>query len=147
MFLFENEKDVRCLLWGYRDLLPLDAQIFLPGLDSVVPWRQVAEIEFAIRAGDGVVGIIDHRDPRVHPRMYVALDPNHDLRRGKVANERRRTRILTLVPFAIQMGPRMNIVRHRIGIVHLQGLPGLYTEHAWREPAALLVDGNRLRWR
>src|SRR3990172_12329292 len=42
--------------------------------ELVVAGRNVADSEFAIGAGDRVVGVVHHVDPAFHPAMRVAVD-------------------------------------------------------------------------
>src|SRR3990170_8087105 len=42
--------------------------------ELVVAGRNVADSEFAVGAGDRVVGVVHHVDPAFHPAMRVAVD-------------------------------------------------------------------------
>jgi hypothetical protein len=52
-----------------------------------------------------------------------------------------------VIPLAIDLSERMDIVRHRIGVGYPQRLADLNSQHARAKPAALLVNGDRRRGR
>src|SRR2546421_5699172 len=57
-----------------RDLAVLLAVLLVPGMDGVVAVRQaLGKRELAVLVADREVRVVDHGDPRSHPRMHVAF--------------------------------------------------------------------------
>src|SRR5579871_4087053 len=75
--------------------------------------------------------------------MDVALHRNHDLGFDELADQRRISRALAMIPFAVGLRQGMNVVRDGIGISDLEYLVGLNAEYPWPEPATVLIDGDR----
>ena len=60
--------------------------------------------------------MVQYSDKSMHPAMDVALDRDHDLRLDEFTVKRSITWALAMVPFAVYLGHRMNVVRHWIRI-------------------------------
>ena len=52
---------------------------------------------------------------------------------------------LAMVPFAVDLGHWMDVVRHRVRVDDLKRLAHLDPHHARAKPAAALIDGDRSR--
>src|SRR5882672_951187 len=63
----EREGDVLGFLLADRHGLRLRAELLVPRLDGVGARRQSLQREGPVRRGHGVVGVIEHANPRVHP--------------------------------------------------------------------------------
>src|SRR5262245_4650395 len=86
----------------------------------------------------------DRTDPRVHPWMNVAFYSDHYFWLCKTARQRSGAGRLALVPLAVDLGKRVNVVRYRIGVQHFKVLSHLNAEHSRIEPASLLINRNRI---
>src|SRR5579862_1308964 len=107
------------------DHLVLRTEGFVPSRYGVGPGRHILDGERAVFAGDLIVRIIEHGDVGLHPGMDVALHRDGDLGAREALHDRRRSRRLRFVPFAIVFGDGVNIVRGHIGIDHRKRLAGL----------------------
>ena len=79
--------------------------------------------------------------------MDIALHRNHDFRAGKRVVNRSPATGLRLVPFAIRLRQRMNVVRRRIAIRNVHRLAGLYAEYMRLIDAAFLIQMHGCRGR
>src|SRR5579864_7546695 len=70
---FESEIQALGLTRSDGDLLRHRAQFFVPGFHRVVSRRQVRQLEAAILTCHREVGVLEHSDIALHPRMHVAL--------------------------------------------------------------------------
>src|SRR5258706_1031962 len=77
--------------------------------------------------------------------MHVALDRD-ELLLVKVFGQRSGTRRLRFVPFAVDLGQRMNVMRSLIRVHDLQFLAYLHGQDVRRIAAVLLFEGDRLAW-
>ena len=98
----------------------------------------------AVVTGDRKMAVLHHDKVTAHPRMNVAFDRNKFLvlvgiGKGGRAGE------LHLVPFAVDFGERVNIVRKGIAVRDLDFLADAHSEHMRRVVAALLVKDRRRR--
>src|SRR5262245_20178732 len=79
----EREGDRLRLLVAERHRLRLPSGLLVPRLDRVGSRRNRLQLERAVAARDGEVGMIDDADVGVHPGMDVALEGDHYLGRGE----------------------------------------------------------------
>ena len=77
--------------------------------------------------------------------MDVAFDADHYFRPEELPGQWCVSRSLAVVPFAIDLGERVNIVCHGIGVRDPKHLAGLNTDDAWMKPAAALVESDGRR--
>src|SRR5882762_4029695 len=82
----------------------------------------------------------------MHPAMNIALHADHDLRLNKSPAERSVSWSLAMIPLPIDLSHGMDIVRHRIGVDHLQRLVRLDSKHPRAKPAPTLVNRHRRLW-
>src|SRR5580704_11525466 len=138
LFSFETEISFdlagRCNI----DFLFLRPEGFLPGLDHVIARRHISYLESAIRPGHGEVRMLHNADVRAHPAMDIAFDPNHYFGPREPACEGLFSRSLAMVPFAIDLSQRVDIVGHGIGIGDFERLARLYAHHPRMKLAAAL---------
>src|SRR5580704_10702102 len=143
LFSFETEISFdlagRCNI----DFLFLRPEGFLPGLDHVIARRHISYLESAIRPGHGEIRMLHDADVRAHPAMDIAFDPNHHFGLDEPASNGRLSGSLAMVPFAIDLSERVDIVSHRIGVRDLQRLARLYAQHPRMKPATALIQGDR----
>src|SRR3954454_5331873 len=144
LFPFEIERD--CLLAGrsYGYVLFLCAKSLLPGSEGVLARGQVLQFEPSVSSGHCEVRIGNDANPGMHPGMYIAFDPNHDLRLREASFDWWVSPGLAVVPFPVHMGTRVNIVGHGIGVCHLELLTSLDSQNSRDEPASFLVHDSRL---
>src|SRR5208283_5546228 len=100
---------------GDGDLAALRAVQFVPGGDGVLPRGKLRQGERAIFTGHGEMAGLQYREIPLHPRMDVALHGDEFFLVISVG-ERGSLCRLDAVPFAIDLGQRMNIVRERVAI-------------------------------
>lgn len=147
LFSFVGEVDGSVLLRSDGDLLFLRSQLLLPYGEGVGSGREVADSEGTIVFRDGEIGMVEDADVGVHPAMDIALYRDHDFGLDELAIERSIAWALAVVPFAIDLGHRVNVVRDRVGVDDLERLVHLNSEDAWVKPAAALIDDNGFRGR
>src|SRR5260370_3781471 len=140
---FEDEIDGLCLVARNGHILRLIAVRFMPRRDRELAGGQVRETEATVPAGNGVVGILEHREDPMHPRMDVALHRD-ELRLAEFFDKRRSSRGLRLIPFVIDFGQGMNVVRSRIVVHDFKFLVDDHRNAVRYILAALLVDRTRL---
>src|ERR1700687_1854397 len=128
------------------DFLCLLAIGFVPSRDRVLTRWQVRKTEAAIPAGNGVVGILQHCEVAVHPRMDVALHRN-ELRLAEFFGKRRSPGRLRLIPLVIDFSQGMNVVRRLIVIDDFERLIHLEGKDVRNVLAAFLVEGCGLAGR
>lgn len=126
--------DFDCLLHASR------GRFTVHGHAGVFAGGDVLDRKPAILAGDREIGMIRHVDVSEHPRMHIALEPQEILRLGESENLIRAARHLRLVVFLVAGCRRrgMDVVQHRVGILHhdlLAGLAastyGVYSQPFW----------------
>src|SRR3989442_8237030 len=94
----------------------------MPGLERVRAWWQILDVEAAVRAGHGEIGMLEDGNVALHPGMNLALHGNGDfLSREGIRNVRRAGR-LRLVPFTVVLRHRMDIVRRLVGVFDVKRL-------------------------
>src|SRR6266404_3519784 len=142
----ENEVGGFCFVAADRDFLCLRPVTFMPRSQCVFSGREIGQLEFAGTIRNGVVRSLEHHEPAVHPRMNVAL---HGDKFWLVVffADRRRSWWLGLIPFAIDLRQRVNIVRSLVAVRHFQFLIDLEREDMGRIVTALLIETNCRGWR
>ena len=111
-------------------------RVYLPG-------RELAERELAAGAGDGVEGVLGDHDPRAHPRMEVAVDPD-DLGLGEGDRNGPPLR-LRPVEDGIALAVAVDVVEQAIAVQELHGAADRDHDDARHEHALLLIEGDRRR--
>src|SRR5882724_4534849 len=142
----ENEVGGFCFVAADRDFLCLRPVTFMPRSQCVFSGREIGQLEFAGTIRNGVVRSLEHHEPAAHPRMNVAL---HGDKFWLVVffADRRRSWWLGLIPFAIDLRQRVNIVRSLVAVRHFQFLIDLEREDMGRIVTALLIESNGCGWR
>src|SRR5207253_6376713 len=59
------------LFAGFARRATLVAHVFLPDHELQVASRRVLDFEFAVSVGHRVIGVVEHPDPALHPRVNV----------------------------------------------------------------------------
>ena len=128
--LFPLEREIGFGLGRRRNghMLFLRSQFLVPRFYNVIAGRQIADLEGAVICGDGEVRIVNDSDKGVHPGMDVALHRDHDLWFNKFAQNGRIARPLTVVPFPVDLGEWMNVMRDRIRVNDTELLTHLQTD-------------------
>src|SRR5580692_10142962 len=101
---------------GNSHLSLLCAEIFLPYADGISTGRQVSDGIFAVFGRHCEIGVVHNPYVSVHPAMNVAFHSNHDFRLDELSLQRRVSSTLTMVPFPVDLGHGMNVMRDWIGI-------------------------------
>jgi len=103
----ENEIDILGFVRTDSDLLSARTKLFVPSVEGVGEGRKVAQVEaFPVTAKR----MLEYRDVATHPGMDVAPHGDGDLSGGEVSSQLG-SRELSLVPFSMIHGHRVNIVR------------------------------------
>src|SRR5713226_3071836 len=139
----ENEFDRLRFLGSDGNRLRGGAVLLVPSLDGVGARRQVLQREAAASAGDLEVGALEHGDVALHPRVNVALHRDGHFLAGKALRNRRSAGGLGLIPLAVELGNRMDIVGGLVVVADFERLASLQPDHARAVHAALLVHGKR----
>src|SRR5262249_48797020 len=98
-----------------------------------------------IRSADCVEGAFDYVDIHFHPGVLVAFYREHNFFSGKILLEWRGLWGLRFVPFAITTGRTrtgVDIVRGRVAVGDLDGLPGHHAHHVRMIPTPALIQLN-----
>src|ERR1700674_3494806 len=128
------------------DFLALLTIGLVPSSDGVLAREQIGKIEATIFSGNRMVGVLQHRKSAVHPRMNVALHRD-ELHLVVLINDGRSARRLRVVPLAIDLGQRVDVVGGLILIQDFERLVHLKRKNMRPIAAALLRENCRLRGR
>src|ERR1700741_292499 len=131
---------------GNGHVLRLSSVILLPGSEGVLARRQIRQRERASIARYRVMGSLEDSQIAVHPGMDVALHGN-ELLLSKLFRERRSARRLRCIPFAIDLGERVNVMRSLIGVDDLKLLAQAHGKNVGDVLASFLSEGDGLRRR
>lgn len=141
-FRGEGEIEREGFAFGNVDFLALRAERFVPGGDDVMARGKVREREMAVVIGDGEMSGFQDNEITLHPGMNVALDGNEFLVVEGIG-KRRGSRQLHLVPFAIDSGQRVNVVREGVAVGNSDFLADADGKDVGGVVAVLLVKDGR----
>src|SRR5258705_864213 len=105
--------------------------------DCILARGQIGELEATIFSGNGIVGVLQHRESAVHPRMNVTLHGN-EFRLVVLVDYGRSSRWLPFVPFAVDLGERVDVMRGLIFIQNFEWLVHLKRKDMRQIAAAFL---------
>src|SRR5262249_24092458 len=125
-------------------LLGLCAVLLLHCFDLVISRRETFQLERTIVSGHGEERMVNHIDPRLHPRVLVALYRYTHFRTAERLQNGIGLRRLGHVPLAVHLWHRMNVVSGVVTRYHLEGLTCLDSEDMRLVDAAMLIDRDRL---
>jgi hypothetical protein len=141
-FRSEGEIERKGFAFGNGDFLGLRAQGFVPCSNNVMACGKIRKREMALVIGDGKMSGFQDNEITLHPGMNIALDGNEFLVVIGIG-KRRGARQLHFVPFAIDTGERMDVVREGVAVGDGDFLANAEGEDVGGIVAVLLVkDGS-----
>src|SRR5215468_9226249 len=139
---FEHEGNRFGLAAADGHFLRLVAVGFVPRGDCVLPGWQIRQRESSAVSGNCKVLVLHHREVSMHPGMHVTLHGN-ELRLVVFFADRWRSRWLGLVPLAVQLRQRVDVMRGLVLVHDLEFLVHLERQNVWDITASLLRKDRR----
>ncbi len=138
----------RLVAFNYNSLVSCSKDC-RPGGKRILPRWKSFDCKFAVTSGNSVERVRHDANIRVHPRMIVAGDRNHDFGLGESDAQRRGSRRHRLIPDAVYSRYKMDVVHSGIFGSNFNGLPSHDAKHVRPEHAAHLeeIDWLFRRWK
>lgn len=141
-FRGEGEIEREGFTFGNGNFLSLRAEGLVPGGDDVMARRKIRERELAVFVGDGKMPGFQNDEIALHPGVNVALDGNEFLMVVGIG-KRWSARQLHFVPFAINAGERVDVVRKGVAVGDADLLADADGEDVGGVMAVVLVKDGR----
>src|SRR5882724_1365726 len=139
----EDKADCLGFVRSHRDRLGRFPQLLVPGFNGIGAWRQAGQMKTAVLGRCRKMGMLKNGNIPFHPRVNVALHRDGNLFSSESFFCFGSWR-LSLVPFAVIDGNRMDIVGSRIVIHHFQTLICPHGHYMRFIHTALLMNNDRL---
>ena len=121
------------------DLLALGAVSFMPRGDDIMAWGEVGKREAAVLTGNGEMAGLQDDEVAFHPGVNIALDMDELFVIVGIGEGRSAGR-LHLVPLAVDLGERVNVVGERIAVGDANFLTDPESQDVGGVVTALLIE-------
>src|ERR1700694_503189 len=134
---FEDEVYAFGFAAGEGHFLRLLAVGLVVSGDCILARGQIGKLEATIFCGNGIVGVLQHRESAVHPWMNVTLHGD-EFHLVVLVDYGRCSRGLRFVPLAVDLGEWVDVMRGLIFVQNLEFLVHLKRENMRQIAAAFL---------